>query len=121
MLDLDELEKVARAATPGPWAWENLGSKGGNCWIVGCAYDNDGQPLSGQIFSEVYDEAADKFIEVVGHHVEVIMSEEGEMGARADTDDARFIAKFDPPTVLEMIAELRALRAKLSDTTPAKP
>jgi hypothetical protein len=37
------------------------------------------------------------------------------------------VAVFDPPTVLEMIAELRvlaglrALRAKLSDTTPAKP
>jgi hypothetical protein len=43
-----EDEAAARAATPGPWAWEATGDKDSS-WALGFVQDEDGSDLSGEL------------------------------------------------------------------------
>jgi hypothetical protein len=45
---LDEDEAAAKAATPGPWAWEATGDKNSS-WALGFVQDEDGNDLSGEL------------------------------------------------------------------------
>jgi hypothetical protein len=80
---LDELERLAHAATPGPWewwtsnSWRRLTAEGGREGGVLCPFVNR------------YD-----------HHPDLSISAE----------DMAHIASADPPTVLELVRELRETR-----------
>jgi hypothetical protein len=86
-LDLDALEGLAKAATPGPWKSE----RGIEGWCVEteAAKDKDG-----------------------GQHVACYCF--AEAGYVPDAD-AAFIAAMNPQTVLALIAEVRELRSTLAE------
>jgi len=75
VIDLDELEAVANAATEGPWFFGEADESGLTVVDTGRVEDF---PI-----------------------------------ARSETQNARFIATFDPPTVLAMAARIRELKAAL--------
>lgn len=90
-LDLDALEATAKAATPGPWRWdEDFGENGD----TGLALTNDARA------------------EVVGAYNWHCCSFRDD--PTVEDNDAEHIAAFDPPTVLELIAKLREAREVLA-------
>ena len=83
-LDLGALEATAKAATPGPWRWdEDFGENGD----TGLALTNDARA------------------EVVGAYNWHCCSFRDD--PTVEDNDAEHIAAFDPPTVLALIAKLR--------------
>lgn len=83
-LNLDDLEATAKAATPGPWRWdEDFGENGD----TGLALTNDARA------------------EVVGAYNWHCCSFRDD--PTVEDNDAEHIAAFDPPTVLALIAKLR--------------
>ncbi len=82
-IDLDTLERIARAATPGPWI--HVWNHGAVNYI--------------------------KNLRLIDDRSLVWLDLAGEPSARSD--DMSHIAAASPSTVLEMVAELRALREQL--------
>lgn len=79
-IDIDKLERLAKAATPGPWRVEVRTLKGfGFCLVASGAPYHSGQ---------------------VAHY--------------CLSSDAVFVASANPATVLELIGEVRRLRAELA-------
>lgn len=122
MLDLDAIEKRVKASTDGPWAWTNLGDKGGNAWAVGQFYDVNAPDtdsvvlLSGEVDRDVYDEESGDFKTSTDYLDIVAESGMGLSANQARPDDAAFIAacRTDVPA---LIAEVRMLRAELKKHT----
>lgn len=99
---LKEWEALARGATGGPWAWEQVGEKS-NGFVVGGACDEDGTPIEGLI-EDPEDFVVDEVIrrDFVGE----------KEGATVNYGDAAFIAA-SRTAVVELIAEVRRLRTAL--------
>lgn len=85
-MNIEELEKMARAATPGPWRWDNA---------------DEGR-------NEIY--APDRWLFKEGFNP---MAGDPS-GADFSTDDWRFIAAVNPETVLKLIAAAKATRKILA-------
>lgn len=90
MTDINELEALARKATPGPWMLDGMGEDEPeiNYWahrFIGTAEPNES-----------------------GTHEIIATSEDGH-GANAE-----YIAAADPPTVLALIADLRRAQECIS-------
>lgn len=90
-LDLKHLRKIAEAATPGPWETydPNEGSGHAPLWCVA----NE----------EFHNPSGDEDAEWMGLEVHV-----------GDKTDSDYIAAFDPPTVLALIARVQSAEAKLA-------
>ena len=78
MTDINELEALARKATPGPWQAFTTGVRGGDHWYV----------------------TAD------GEAIAYATKNDGDPGDKCQ-ENAEYIAAADPPTVLALIADLR--------------
>ncbi|WDH77902.1 hypothetical protein PTQ19_10250 [Microbacterium esteraromaticum] len=94
-LDLDALEAVARAATPGPWEWEppveetwTLGQES----LVTVDHGEDGYP--------------EEVLSGWGHDAS---------GTDASDEDRAHIAAFDPPTTLALIARVKEAERKQAE------
>jgi hypothetical protein len=105
-----ELERIAQQATPGPWCVESLGEKGDGSHVIGVAFGPDDQnaerPLSGWL--EPFDKD--------GNEIDYYRDEEVavcEHRNRNSGPNAIYIMTFDPPTVLAMIATIRAQAEKI--------
>jgi hypothetical protein len=88
MIDIDKLEALAKAATPGPWEAVNYGSYDGKDegWYVDTSADKaDIAPDAGGIQPNHWD-------------------------AGRGRRDMQFIAATNPVVILALIAEVRALR-----------
>lgn len=100
-----ELERIAQQATPGPWCVESLGEKGDGSNVIGVAFGPDDQnakrPLSGWL--EPFDKDGNEIDYYRDEEVAVCEHRERNAGP-----NAAYIMTFDPPTVLVMIAALRA-------------
>lgn len=98
-LTLDELEALARRATPGPW------------WI-----DSHGHTLISQ---------ADDFLTVVQFdhkdRESVRHKDTGNLSAWRNDNDASYIATFGPDTTLRLIARIRELEALVSKKPMVTP
>jgi hypothetical protein len=92
MIDIDKLEMLAKAATPGPWHSPGLG--------------------------EVHDDHNDKVILDVCWQEVGVPFEDSFSGGRQD--DAHFVAAANPAAIIALIAEVRALRdaAAIKDASP---
>jgi hypothetical protein len=104
-----ELRALADAATPGPWAWINLGDKGGNAWFVGTVYDTREEEmvwLSGEIVPEPYNEATGKFERVADYDQRIALNDD----TVSRVQDAAFIAaaRTALPEALDAIERVRA-------------
>jgi hypothetical protein len=102
-LDLEDIKKRIKAATPGPWAWEAYGEKE-NAYHIGVALDKNDKQLSGMVQTERYDEDADIFVE------DVLWRESlgDQSGATVNYDDAEFIAhaREDIPALVAEVERL---------------
>lgn len=100
-----ELERIAQQATPGPWCVESLGEKGDGSNVIGVAFGPDDQnaerPLSGWL--EPFDKDGDEIDYYRDEEVAAC-----EHRNRNSGPNAIYIMTFDPPTVLAMIATIRA-------------
>lgn len=83
-INLDTLRKTAEAATPGPWTRDGVG-------VLGAREDWDGGKGPARIMEAMMPWLRDR-MEVNAEHV----------------------ATFDPPTVLELIAEIESLRTRFN-------
>lgn len=92
MIDLEELERLAKAATPGPWEASDYGSYDGQseAWYV------DTTSKQADIYSDEGGIAANHWDADRGKH------------------DMQFVAAANPATILALTAEVRRLRAALS-------
>ncbi len=103
---LAELERLAKAATPGPWR------RGG--WSGRCLLDHVHRGASVKESPCVH---TPRFNEGLTSHVATAERPGGMVvdsdydGVLCAPDDAAFIAAADPTTVLALVAELKALRA----------
>lgn len=89
-MNLEELRKIAEAATPGPWEWE--------------------QP-SEEEFPTCDESLITAWKEDDGHPVEVVTSWGFDAcGTEAESQDREFIATFNPQKVLSMLKEIGHLR-----------
>jgi hypothetical protein len=79
-MNLDELKRIAEAATPGPWSWQERG------------------------YIENYDVLADDRFITCGD------SREECNGAIGKQDDAAFIATFNPSRIAKLLAVVKAAR-----------
>lgn len=114
-LDLDALQTVAKAATPGTWRA-----------VEG---DLEGKPASEYVRTLIANREADGtssgrlFLTMAPNDIdpeigaEVVPALTGD-GPRAEANAAH-IATFDPPTVLALLAEVAALRAKVAEVEAA--
>lgn len=84
-IDLDALEALAQAATPGPWYWQ----KNNEALCAGSDI-----VLSSGYAPSTYDQVA---------------------GEPPSNEDAAFIAALNPAATLDLIAELRAHRQRAAD------
>lgn len=91
-MDLDELERVARAATPGPWEFNMAGTGG-----------RDGK----LIYNEVYVYAPDCGVDDIAVASDIADPLTGQLSEA----NAAHIATFDPPTVLKLLAVVEAAKA----------
>lgn len=82
MIDLDELERIAKAATPGTWTWRDT---------------NDLRTL--------HDTGKHRY----GAQVLYVADDVDDVAMVSD-DDAEYIGAASPATILALIAELRAYR-----------
>ena len=125
-LDLDNLEALAKAATPGPWAWVNAGDKGGNAWFVGpvykCGEGDDGQTdrdnpvyLTGEVRLVAWDDDAEREVRLADYDEWVAFNDH-----HARSENAAFIAAANPTVVCDLIAEVRRLRAAGDEHGPAE-
>jgi hypothetical protein len=90
LVDLDELEALAKAATPGPW----------------CPHPNGTSVWEGPDWDTInYEKARTRSHRHVCNATSV---------DRDAVDDMEFIAALNPATALTLIAELRAARAELT-------
>lgn len=96
--ELEKLEALAKAATPGPWAWESVNEKG-NDWCVGVIVDANDQPVSGRVVGDE-DGAVDVFV----------CSGDG-------LHNAAHIAAANPAVVLRLTAQVREAEARWKDIT----
>lgn len=91
---LDEIERVAKAATPGPWQWINP--------------ENDRPRQSGEWRSSL--RTVEEFPTIsVGSLPKFIVEADEIYGENMDAN-AAFIAAANPTTVLSLIAEVKRLR-----------
>jgi hypothetical protein len=90
-VNLDELEKLARAATPGPWTSDVWIETDGNGWRATGPHHE----------AEAHDHG----------------SEPGSPDEQAAQADARFIAACDPTTVLALLAVAKAAREIIEHLT----
>jgi len=102
MKDHTALENAARAATPGPW---NVGFSDGS----GAGEDRDG----------FYITTPDKYPEDGAVNEAAVVSAAADswgigQGVRR-SEDATYIALANPSTVLELLAEIKALRVQTDD------
>lgn len=93
-VDLDELERLARAATPGPWTWDN--AKGNEAFHLEGAADNYDDreilhAISGTIYSEHSSDPA--CIGVAEKH-------------------KAYISAVNPTVILELIERVRRAEAR---------
>lgn len=97
MTDLDELEKLARAATPGPWRGYGEGEypRGGGLFVC-----HGWMPMSNAYVCAGHDREAEK------------------KGLQRETGDMKFIAAANPQVVLRLIEELKQLRAPGPQNAP---
>lgn len=98
MIDLDKLEKLASAATPGPW--HRSDRPAGPFWHIYADHTVGGEPcVSGK------------------QSIGTMHAENKRTGSKAYAamfeSNASFVAAANPAAILELIAEVRALRAKL--------
>lgn len=105
-MTLTGLEAIARAATQEPWAIESIGEKGDGANMIGVVFRGDDEdcerPLSG--FLDDFDDE--------GNEIEYYRDETVAICEHRDRNhhaNAAHIAAFDPPTVLALIEELKAL------------
>ena len=113
-LKLDQLEKLARAATPGPWTTHIDGTcSGASPRIVTDAVDEYGEPfdIADLSTSHVETEEARNSGEMPGTYQEKPHRFELTHDGEQVLADAAFIAAANPAVVLALIAELRAARA----------
>ena len=95
---LDELERLEKQATPGPWGWTNHGEKC-NCAVLGIFYNKTDEQVGGHVTEEVYDEHTGDYKRVV-EFCDAIATKE---------DDANY-------TDFALLAELRNLAPTLIST-----
>lgn len=95
MIDLDELDRLAKAATPGEWRATTCGSAGER--FLGLTEDDACSIESADGLTVATDGASDEC-----HHI-------------FRSADANFIAAANPSAVLELVAEVRRLRAGIDD------
>jgi hypothetical protein len=98
--DLDALQKLAEAATPGPWEAVDFGGE------FVAPYCPDGGPLA----CRAWESDAQKTLFPTGMPA-----------AMRSDDDARFIAAANPQTVLALIAAIRGPQAEAAQPRPAEP
>jgi len=114
---LQELRRIAEAATPGPWEWrerehnerirkrERAGRRSRRQFV----YCLQGPPLSGV--------APEHRCEFDYHNVMSLRWDQVKgtalTGVAPSPADADFIATFDPPTVLALLDEIERLRREL--------
>lgn len=108
-LDLDRIERDAKAATQGSWAIETCGEKGDGSEMIGVVFgpndENCEHALSGRL--PVFD--AD------GNEIEYYRDElvaECAHRNRNSAADAQHIANMAPPTTLALVAALRKAGAE---------
>lgn len=100
LLNLDELEAIAKRATPGPWDAEGDDSEGTvevNAGTARTEWTESGTGFPARSWA-----TTDRILER-----DDLWDDEWERAAA----DADHIAAFDPVTALALIAELRAFRA----------
>lgn len=97
-MELNELRKVAEAATPGPWQWGPERSHWGDCG------PNLETVERGPLYEDGSQGAAAEVVGSWGHDAN---------GISVEDHDKAFIATFDPPTVLALITELETFRRRL--------
>ncbi|MEZ2373093.1 hypothetical protein [Arthrobacter sp. RCC_34] len=125
-LDLDRLEALADAATPGKW----MARADELTWMLepddefGCGYCEDGAPLiivkefgsdSGRSFTMHYHQGATHHVEVDGSDNPITGNYDYEEGGILETADAVFIAETGPDVVKELVRQLREARAGQAD------
>ena len=103
MLDLDRLEQLARAATPGPWTWEASERDELTGAVIYHHISSLAEPARGQGVADTYHADAVEFNDGTVHPV------------YGKKENAAFIAAASPATVLELVAELRRLRDAEND------
>lgn len=94
-IDLDALERIAQAATPGPWEWEPPSE---DDWPSA-----DQSLVTSRPGSDGY-----RDVVVAGWGYDA-------SGTDASDEDRAHIAAFDPPTALALIARVRELEAIVND------
>jgi len=107
MTDFDELEKLARAATPGPWkiatgAWMAGSEHGG--WV-------EAERATGR-----YYKVGDEFIPEPAQGVKICTFRSERATKRVPPDaspDAAFIAAANPATILALLSANREMRGSL--------
>lgn len=121
MIDLDRIEQLAAAATPGPWRWGGYNHSGGpihlvsatSCVPVVMGFQRMGMRSAQPFFFDripgehpawhgTFRSARDVAVQEVNYRTDI---------AALDNADARFIAGVAPDVVLELVAEIRRLRA----------
>ncbi|WP_430229326.1 ead/Ea22-like family protein [Paraburkholderia tropica] len=100
MIDLDKLEELARAATPGEW--HRSDRPAGPFWHIYADHTVGGKPcINGK------------------QSIGSMHAENRRTGSKAYAAmfeaNASFVAAANPATILELIAEVRRLRAELND------
>ena len=105
----DELEKLAMAATPGPWLWETnkygiqlYSPPNGKCTVMDFAR----RGMHG---------AQPRFSNRTGQPLGGVMLTADEIGDLNTNADASYIAAANPSAILEIIAEVKQLRVALEE------
>lgn len=97
-VDIEELEKLAKAATPGPWEWENP--------------ETDNPRAEGEWNSAL--RTVEEFPSHYGPLSKGILHAELDSNDNMDAD-AAFIAAANPQAILALISEKRALERDLTE------
>lgn len=117
MTDIEELKRVAEAATQGHWAYESCGEKGDGANMIGIMFGPDDPNCETQLHGFVdtnqseYDENTGKHVFPDYYRDEVVAI--CEHRDRNPGGNAKFITTFDPPTVLSLLSDLERMREAL--------
>ena len=99
-----EIRERADAATTGPWAWENIGDKGGAAFLVGTYYSvkadkesGDAPLLSGCVETETWDDEEEDYVRTADYDARIAILDDN-----PNPGDAEFIAhaRADIPFLL---------------------
>ena len=106
-LNLDHLEALARAATPGPWTVRLDGTCSGTWPHINVGHDEYGDPITVAELSTTHTEteAARNSGDMPGSYEDA--PGRFELSDQQPLDDANFIAAANPASVLELIALAR--------------